>query len=61
NITVPFKEEAIARSDEITERASQAGAVNTIKRLEDGRLLGDNTDGNGLLGDLERLKLNRPG
>lgn len=30
-------------------------------RLEDGRLLGDNTDGVGLLSDLERLSFIRPG
>ena len=48
NVTVPFKEEAFARADELTERAALAGAVNTLKRLEDGRLLGDNTDGIGL-------------
>lgn len=35
-----FKEEAFARADELTERAALAGAVNTLKRLEDGRLLG---------------------
>lgn len=61
NITVPFKEEAFARADELTERAALAGAVNTLKRLEDGRLLGDNTDGIGLLSDLERLAFIRPG
>ncbi|HGY3718219.1 TPA: shikimate dehydrogenase [Citrobacter gillenii] len=61
NITVPFKEEAFARADELTERASLAGAVNTLKRLDDGRLLGDNTDGIGLLSDLERLAFIRPG
>lgn len=37
------------------------GAVNTLMRLEDGRLLGDNTDGVGLLSDLERLSFIRPG
>jgi shikimate dehydrogenase len=58
---VPFKEEAFARADELTERASLAGAVNTLKRLEDGRLLGDNTDGIGLLSDLERLSFIHPG
>lgn len=61
NVTVPFKEEAFARADELTERAALAGAVNTLKRLEDGRLLGDNTDGIGLLSDLERLAFIRPG
>ncbi len=61
NVTVPFKEEAFARADELTERAALAGAVNTLKRLEDGRLLGDNTDGVGLLSDLERLSFIRPG
>ena len=61
NITVPFKEEAFARADVLSERASLAGAVNTLKRLEDGRLLGDNTDGIGLLSDLERLSFIRPG
>ncbi|AIR05767.1 shikimate dehydrogenase [Cedecea neteri] len=61
NVTVPFKEQAFAHADELTERAALAGAVNTLKRLEDGRLLGDNTDGIGLLSDLERLKLIKPG
>lgn len=61
NITVPFKEEAFDRVDELTERASLAGAVNTVKRLEEGRLLGDNTDGIGLLSDLERLDMIKPG
>lgn len=61
NITTPFKEEAFARADELTERAALAGAVNTLKRLEDGRLLGDNTDGIGLLSDLERLSMIRTG
>lgn len=61
NVTVPFKEEAFARADELTERAALAGAVNTLKRLDDGRILGDNTDGIGLLSDLERLSLIKPG
>lgn len=61
NVTVPFKEEAFARADELTERAALAGAVNTLKLLDDGRILGDNTDGIGLLSDLERLALIKPG
>ncbi len=61
NVTLPFKEQAYQLVDELTERASLAGAVNTVKKLEDGRLLGDNTDGIGLLTDLERLNLIKPG
>ncbi|WP_028241533.1 shikimate dehydrogenase [Stutzerimonas azotifigens] len=52
NVTVPFKEEACRLADALTERARCAGAVNTLMRLDDGRLLGDNTDGAGLVRDL---------
>ncbi|MET0053145.1 MAG: shikimate dehydrogenase [Candidatus Thiodiazotropha sp.] len=52
NVTVPFKEEAWRLADELSERAHSAGAVNTLIRLEDGRLRGDNTDGIGLVRDL---------
>ncbi|WP_374322638.1 shikimate dehydrogenase [Aquipseudomonas alcaligenes] len=51
NVTVPFKEEAYRLADELSERARRAGAVNTLKKLDD-RLLGDNTDGAGLVRDL---------
>lgn len=60
NITMPFKEQAFALCDQLSERASPAGAVNTIKKQADGSLLGDNTDGIGLLMDLRRLKLIQP-
>ncbi len=52
NITVPFKQEAWALVDERSERAVQAGAVNTISFSDDGRSVGDNTDGVGLVRDL---------
>ncbi|NEX18803.1 shikimate dehydrogenase [Thiorhodococcus mannitoliphagus] len=52
NVTVPFKEQAWALADERSARAETAGAVNTLIRLEDGRLRGDNTDGVGLVRDL---------
>lgn len=61
NVTLPFKQEAWALADELTERAALAGAVNTLKKHDDGRLLGDNTDGIGLLSDLQRLDLIHPG
>lgn len=55
NITVPFKEQAfeLARAN-LSERARLAGAVNTLW-MQDGQLHGCNTDGVGLLKDLERL------
>lgn len=52
NVTLPFKEEAWRLADARSERAEMAGAVNTLSRLEDGRLHGDNTDGVGLVRDL---------
>ncbi|MBB3103031.1 shikimate dehydrogenase [Azomonas macrocytogenes] len=52
NVTVPFKEDAFRLADSLTERARRAGAVNTLKKLEDGSLLGDTTDGAGLVNDL---------
>jgi shikimate dehydrogenase len=51
NVTVPFKEQALAIADELTERASLAGAVNTLT-FKDGKIFGDNTDGEGLVQDL---------
>ncbi|SNC58455.1 shikimate dehydrogenase [Sodalis endosymbiont of Henestaris halophilus] len=57
NITLPFKERAFSLCDHLTTRGSLVGAVNTIKKLPDGSLLGDNTDGIGLISDLERLNL----
>ena len=52
NITVPHKHEVARLVDDLSERASNAGAVNTIT-LDNGRLYGDNTDGVGLLRDLQ--------
>ncbi|WCG82695.1 shikimate dehydrogenase [Pectobacterium sp. A5351] len=60
NVTAPFKERAFAEADERSECAALAGAVNTLKRLSDGRLFGHNTDGIGLLSDLQRLALVKP-
>jgi shikimate dehydrogenase len=51
NITVPFKEKAFELADRLSERARQAGAVNTLT-LDDNGVAGDNTDGIGLVTDL---------
>lgn len=55
NITAPFKERAFELADERSESCQLAEACNTLKRLEDGRLYADNTDGAGLAADLKRL------
>lgn len=52
NVTLPFKLEAFAFAQRLTPRAQGAGSVNTLKRLGDGAILGDNTDGAGLVRDL---------
>jgi shikimate dehydrogenase len=54
NVTVPFKEQAYQMATSLSPRAQRAGAVNTLKKLDDGSLLGDNTDGAGLVRDLVR-------
>ena len=51
NVTVPHKIDVAALVDSLSERASRAGAVNTLV-VEDGRITGDNTDGIGLVRDL---------
>src|SRR3990167_3526403 len=54
NITVPFKLEAFKLADNLSDRAKLAGAVNTIRFEPDGKILGDNTDGTGLVHDLTK-------
>lgn len=53
NVTVPFKEEAFKLASRLTPRAQRAGAVNTL-RFEGADIVGDNTDGAGLVADLTR-------
>ncbi|GGA89387.1 shikimate dehydrogenase (NADP(+)) [Neiella marina] len=53
NVTMPFKHDAHEFASQLSERAKIAGAVNTLKLLDDGGILGDNTDGAGLVADLK--------
>ncbi|HEX8786027.1 MAG TPA: shikimate dehydrogenase, partial [Telluria sp.] len=53
NVTVPFKLEAAALATRLAERARLAGAVNTLV-FADGEIVGDNTDGPGLVADIVR-------
>lgn len=57
NVTVPFKEQAFALCDVLSERAKTAKAVNTLW-MQDGQLYGDNTDGQGLVDAIRALNWN---
>lgn len=61
NVTLPFKQQAWEFADQLSDRAARSGAVNTVKKLSDGQIYGDNTDGIGLLSDLQRLAMIKPG
>lgn len=52
NVTVPFKQDAFAFADSLTDRARRAGAVNTLSACDDGSIAGDTTDGIGLVRDM---------
>jgi shikimate dehydrogenase len=60
NVTLPLKGMAAMQCASLSDRAQRAGAVNTLKRLSLG-WHGDNTDGLGLLDDLDRLGLDIAG
>jgi shikimate dehydrogenase len=52
SVTMPHKAAAAGAVDRLTPAAEALGAVNTVVRRPDGLLLGDNTDGPGLVGAL---------
>ncbi len=59
NITAPFKGEAFKFADVLSKRAELSGAVNTLAKMPSGEILGENTDGIGLVWDLKtRLGVN---
>jgi shikimate dehydrogenase len=49
NVTIPFKEQALAAADDASALARAAGAANLLLFHEDGRIEARNTDGEGLL------------
>ena len=58
NVTVPYKEAALAAVDTASQEARRIGAVNTVVVGRDGELNGSNTDG---FGFVENLKSGYPG
>lgn len=55
NVTMPLKKAVMPKLDKIEPPADAIGAVNTITRTSDGRLLGTNTDAAGFLEPLTRV------
>jgi 4-hydroxyphenylpyruvate dioxygenase len=53
-VTAPHKAALVPLLDQISERARRTGAVNVVRRENDGRLVGDNMEGLGLLRALEK-------
>ncbi len=44
NVTIPYKKTVIPYCDRLSDTAREIGSVNTLLRLKDGSILGDNTD-----------------
>ncbi len=57
NVTIPFKQQALAAADDASPLARAAGAANLLLFHDDGRIEAHNTDGEGLL---QALKAQAP-
>jgi len=55
NVTIPYKEQVMQYMDEMSEKASKIGAVNTIKFTKEGKLKGYNTDYYGFMESIKPL------
>ena len=53
-VTMPLKQAVIPYLDELSDAASLMGSVNMIKKEDDGRLVGHNTDGQGFMNNLKK-------
>ena len=60
-ITMPHKVTTVGLLDEVTATVRVAGACNAVKRLADGRLVGDMFDGAGFVRGVQRKGLNLQG
>jgi shikimate dehydrogenase len=58
NVTLPYKESALALADDKTERAKKIGAANTLIVGKDGHIKSDNTDGYGFIANLKKSSKN---
>lgn len=53
-VTMPLKQAVIPYLDELSDAARLMSSVNMIKKEEDGRLVGHNTDGQGFVNNLKK-------
>lgn len=60
SVTIPHKEELRQEMDELSDAARIIGAINTITKLADGKLHGDNTDWLGIKRQLESRLTSTP-
>lgn len=61
NVTIPYKRDLVAYMDELSPIAERMSNINTVVRLPDGRLRGDNTDYYGFKVLVESLGLELAG
>ncbi|MBY0430163.1 MAG: shikimate dehydrogenase [Rhodospirillales bacterium] len=60
-VTVPHKESVVALCDELGPEAALVGAANAVRRLPDGRLIGEMFDGRGFVDGLRRAGIDPAG
>lgn len=61
NVTIPYKKTVMPYLDGISDEAARIGSVNTILRLPDGKLWGENTDYFGFIRLLEEASIDLGG
>ena len=61
NVTIPYKKAVVPYCTELTDTAQVIGSVNTLVRLPNGGILGDNTDAYGFELLLRQAKLDPTG
>lgn len=57
NVTIPYKKDVIAYCHQLSPVAQKLGAVNTIVKTSEGKLIGHNTDHFGFLSTIQRSRL----
>ncbi|MBQ9968147.1 MAG: shikimate kinase, partial [Oscillospiraceae bacterium] len=61
NVTIPYKKEVVQYCTELSPLAKELGSVNTLLRLPDGGIYGDNTDAAGFEAMAKRIRLDYRG